>query len=203
MKTASRIAPGARPLRGLFAALLAIALVPLILTVVSPAEAQTAKKPQTTKKGQKTATKAPEDLPNFHQVGPGIYRGAAPTVAGLDRLRAMGIRRIIDLRIAPRTVAKEKEEAKKRGMDWINLPMSGDPPTQKQINTLIAALREAPTTPVFVHCQHGCDRTGCMIGIWRVQEQSWPFAKAWTEMRQYGFDPQWKKLTESVRKRAK
>lgn len=153
-------------------------------------------------KSRASSSKAPaEDLPNFHQVGPGIYRGGAPTVAGLDKLRAMGVRRIIDLRIAPRTVAREKAEVQKRGMDWINLPMSGDPPTEKQVAQLRAALHQAPGTPVFVHCQHGADRTGCMIGIWRVADQGWTFDKTWAEMRKYGFNPHWKKLTNSVQKR--
>src|SRR5476649_2916973 len=67
------------------------------------------------------------DLPNFHAVAPGIYRGAAPTSAGLKRLRTMGVRTVIDLRIAPKTVKKERQEAERLGFKWINLPMSGDP----------------------------------------------------------------------------
>src|SRR3954469_1913100 len=74
------------------------------------------------------------DLPNFHPVSPGIYRGAAPTPAGLRRLKAMGVRTVIDLRIAPKTVKKEKAEAEALGMKWINLPMGEDPPTQAQVD---------------------------------------------------------------------
>ena len=49
---------------------------------------------------------AAPDLPNFHPVGPGIWRGAAPTEAGLRHLKAMGIKTVIDLRIAPKTVKR-------------------------------------------------------------------------------------------------
>lgn len=142
------------------------------------------------------------DLPNFHPVSPGIYRGAAPSVAGLKRLRALGIRTVIDLRIAPKTVRKEKAEAESLGLKWINLPMSGDPPTQAQVDTLLGALKTAPKEPVFVHCQHGADRTGCMLGIYRETQQGWDFDRTYKEMRQYGFKPYYIKLTDAVRKRA-
>lgn len=142
-----------------------------------------------------------QDLPNFHPVGPGIYRGAAPTEDGLKRLKSMGIHTIIDLRIAPKTVKKEKAYAQSLGFQFINLPMGGDPPTQKEVNTLLATLKKAPSEPVFVHCQHGADRTGCMIGIYRVTQQGWQWNNTFAEMRKYGFNPHWTKLSGAVKER--
>ena len=143
------------------------------------------------------------DLPNFHQTAPGIWRGAAPTEAGLRQLKAMGIKTVIDLRIAPKTVKKEGIYARSLGFHWINLPMGSDPPTPKEVSTLLAMLKQAPSSPVFVHCQHGADRTGCMIGIYRVTQQGWSYPRAFAEMRQDGFNPRWVKLSEAVQQRAK
>ena len=143
------------------------------------------------------------DLPNFHQTAPGIWRGAAPTDAGLRQLKAMGVKTIIDLRIAPKTVRREGEEARALGFHWINLPMGSDPPTPKEVSTLLATLKQAPQSPVYVHCQHGADRTGCMIGIYRVTQQGWTFPQAYAEMRQDGFNPRWVKLSQAVQERAK
>jgi protein tyrosine phosphatase (PTP) superfamily phosphohydrolase (DUF442 family) len=108
----------------------------------------------------RAAEKETPDLPNFHTVGPRIWRGAAPTVAGLQKLRAMGVHTIIDLRISPDLVKQEKVEAQQMGFTWINLPMGSDPPTPREVSTFLAALKRAPQEPVFVHCQHGADRTG-------------------------------------------
>lgn len=142
------------------------------------------------------------DLPNFAPVSPGIYRGAAPTTAGLKKLRAMGIRTVIDLRISPKQVKQEKQIAEQLGFKWINLPMGAEPPTSKQVKTLLATLKQAPNEPVFVHCQHGADRTGCMLGIWRITQEGWSYPEAWKEMRYYGFNPHWKLLTGAVQKAA-
>jgi protein tyrosine/serine phosphatase len=150
-----------------------------------------------------TATVKPAELPNFHQVDPGIYRGGAPTDSGLSTLKSLGIHTIIDLRISPRLVKQEKKRALALGFTWINLPMGSEAPTDKQVTTLLAVLARAPGEPVFVHCQHGADRAGCMIGIYRVVVEGWTFQRAWQEMRHYGFNPRWSKLTAAVRSRAK
>lgn len=151
----------------------------------------------------KTPKQSPAGLPNSHQTAEGIYRGGAPTSAGLKTLKAMNIHTIIDLRISPTAVKQEKKTAESMGFVWLNIPMGSEAPTARQVATFLAVLAKAPGEPVFVHCQHGADRAGCMIGIYRVQVQGWSFAKAWAEMRSYGFKPYLGALKEAVRSRAK
>ena len=142
-------------------------------------------------------------LKNFHQVADGIYRGAAPTNTGLKTLKSMGIHTIIDLRISPKQVKAEKKTAEGMGFKWINIPMGKEAPKQKQVDTFLSTLAKAKGEPVFVHCQYGADRTGCMIGIYRVQVEGWTFEKTWQEMRKYGFKPYLNELKEAVRSRVK
>ena len=115
----------------------------------------------------------------------------------------MHIHTIIDLRIEHGLAKQEQKVAQSLGFTWINLPMGREAPTQKQVDTMLALLAKADSEPVFIHCQHGADRTGCMVGIYRVQVQGWTFAQAWTEMRKYGFKPFLSELKEAVRSRVK
>jgi protein tyrosine/serine phosphatase len=142
-------------------------------------------------------------LPNFHKVTDGIYRGAAPSKDGLKSLKKMNIHTIIDLRNSSKQAKTEKQTAEAMGFKWINIPMGKAAPTQKQVDLFLNTLAKAPTQPVFVHCQYGADRTGCMIGIYRVKIQKWSFAKTWPEMRKYGFKPYLCKLKNAVKSRAK
>ena len=148
-----------------------------------------------------SAYAAPE-LPNFAKVDPGLYRGAAPTAEGLGKLKSMGVTTIIDLRIAPKTVRAEKRQVESLGMKFVNLPMGSDPPTPKQVSTFLAITKTAAAHPVFVHCQHGADRTGTMVGIYREVVDGWAFPKTYAEMRRYGFKPYYTRLRDSVRARA-
>lgn len=143
-----------------------------------------------------------QDLPNFGQVGAGFYRGAAPTEAGLEKLKAMGVLTVIDLRIAPHTVAKERKEVKALGLRFVNLPMGSDPPTKSEVATFLQLADGAGQSPIYVHCQHGADRTGTMVGIYREVHDRWSFSQAYAEMRRYGFNSHWAKLRNSVEQRA-
>ncbi|MBI5832577.1 MAG: tyrosine-protein phosphatase [Armatimonadetes bacterium] len=140
-------------------------------------------------------------LPNFHRVEAGIYRGAAPTAQGLKSLRAVGVKTIIDLRIE-KARHQAKRDAEALGFRWVGLPMGKAAPTKQQVNTLLTTLRDESKQPVYVHCQYGADRTGCMIGLFRVTVQDWSFEKAWAEMRRYGFKTFLTEQKETVRKAA-
>ena len=144
-----------------------------------------------------------KNLPNFAAVVPGIWRGAAPTAEGLKALKALGVTTIIDLRIEKKGQAEEDAAAKSLGLKRFRIPMGAEAPTDKQVKEFLGLLAKSSSEPVFVHCQHGADRTGAMVGIWRVTQQGWGFGQTYTEMRKYGFKPWLKDLKGSVEKRAK
>lgn len=141
-------------------------------------------------------------LPNFATVQPGIYRGAAPTAEGLTKLKALGVRTVIDLRIEKKGQKEEEAAVKALGLKRVRIPMGAEAPTEKQVAQFLSLLNNSRTEPVFVHCQHGADRTGAMVGIWRVTHDKWDFARTYTEMRKYGFKPWLKDLKGAVEKRA-
>ncbi len=141
-----------------------------------------------------------EDVPNFAMVTPTILRGGAPTKKGFEELKKAGVKTVIDLRIAPMHVRAERKVVQSLGMTYVNLPMSGDPPTPKQISTWLRLARDKSAARVYVHCQHGADRTGCMVGIYREKYQGWTYNRAFKEMRKYGFNPVWVRLSGTVKK---
>jgi tyrosine-protein phosphatase SIW14 len=143
-----------------------------------------------------------KDIPNFGTVVPNIYRGAAPTANGLKKLQEMGVKTIIDLRIEKKGQPEEAGAAKQLGLNRIRIPMGREAPTKAQVATFMKAMESAGNSPVFVHCQHGADRTGAMVGIYRVTKQGWTFDQAWKEMRKYGFKTFLSELKGSVKSRA-
>ena len=151
-------------------------------------------------------SKKPVDLPNFHQVHSFLYRGGEPTAEGVNQLKALGVKTIIDLRNPGEKKFDEAALAKNLGLDYIAMPMNSAAPTRKQVTTMTDSLKQAQDTQaggsVFVHCAHGSDRTGCMIGIWRVTADKWSYDEAYKEMRKYWFTPKFTKLSGAVKKYA-
>jgi tyrosine-protein phosphatase SIW14 len=144
-----------------------------------------------------------KNVPNFATVAPNIYRGAAPTTEGLKEIKALGIKTIIDLRIEKKGQKEEAAAATALGLQRIRIPMGAEAPNDKQVQLFLATLAASKKSPVFVHCQHGADRTGAMIGIYRATQQHWAFEPIYTEMRNYGFKPFLTALKNSVKQRTK
>ena len=114
----------------------------------------------------------------------------------------MGVETIVDLRIEKRGQEQEAAVAKHLGLTRLRLRMGREAPTGAQVRTFLTTLADAGRRPVFVHCQHGADRTGAMIGIYRVTQQGWDFGRTWSEMRRFGFKPYLSELKQSVATRA-
>ena len=144
----------------------------------------------------------PREIPNFGVVAPGIYRGAAPTAEGLKKLRESGVRTVIDLRIERKGQNEEAATAQALGMERLRLKMGREAPTAKQLAQFLAALDDPSKRPIFIHCQHGADRTSAMVGIWRETRLGWGFDQTYKEMRQYGFNPRLWELKGAVAQRA-
>lgn len=144
-----------------------------------------------------------KDLPNFAVVAPGIYRGAAPTAKGLEELKKLGVAHVIDLRIERKGQDDEAAAAKRLGLQRTRIRMGREAPTIAQVKAFMDIIRQAKTKPVFIHCQHGADRTGAMVGIYRAVDCGWKFDDIWKEMRRYGFKTFLTELKTSVQQRVK
>jgi uncharacterized protein (TIGR01244 family) len=127
------------------------------------------------------------ELPNFHQVNAGLYRGAQPKADGMRKLVALGIRTIISLRAADERSRVEESEARAAGLRYFNIPMEGlSRPKDEQVERALAIMEDAANQPVFVHCKRGADRTGTLIAIYRIMHDGWSSDDALREAKHYG-----------------
>jgi tyrosine-protein phosphatase SIW14 len=127
------------------------------------------------------------ELPNFHKVDNHVYRGAQPTPDGFKKLAQTGIRTVIDLRGAEHSEADEKRIVESAGMRYVSIPMKGmRTPTDDQISRALKVMKDPNAEPVFVHCRRGADRTGAVIGCYRISHDHWDSASALQEASSYG-----------------
>lgn len=147
-------------------------------------------------------TTATSEVPiaNFRQVSETLYRGGHPDAAGMQYLASIGVRTIVDLEVAdfieatPSVIRSELADAAAAGIDVVRAPMSAFEPAlstrfDRQMDEVLATLADPDRGPIYVHCRHGQDRTGLVIGLERVKNEGWAPADAYAEMLEIGFHP--------------
>ena len=158
------------------------------------------------------------NIPNLRQVRPGLWRSGQPkNVFDWEYLRGIGITRAIKLNFET-----EYSDSSARIAGVISYVMSVQPEGDKDLlnnitNTfvrpnpqVIEAAEELidPSVGTLVHCTHGQDRTGYLIGRYRVNSEGWSKDEAYLEMLKFGFHPElhglheaWEEFTPIMKKR--
>ena len=126
-------------------------------------------------------------LPNFHRVSENLYRGGQPTVEGIRRLAALGIKTIISFRDARENVRREQQAAEENGIRFINLHLSNwFAARDAEIHKIIDVIMNPEHHPVFIHCKRGADRTGTVVAVYRMLVEGWTAREAKREAKLRG-----------------
>jgi protein tyrosine/serine phosphatase len=131
-----------------------------------------------------------DDLPNFAMVRDGkILRGAQPTTAGFEKLKALGVKTVINLRDDSATqIQIESQVVTGLGMTFVSAPLSAvRRPRDSDMQRIDAILTNPDLQPVFVHCYFGADRTGLVVGLYRIFHERYDAAVAYEEMVEFGY----------------
>lgn len=131
-------------------------------------------------------------LPNFYLVTSNLYRGAQPTAEGMAQLQALGIRSDVSLRLL-------RSDSRAVHGTTLQCRYFGTVPWRVHRADVVKFLKVAIDTnnlPLFVHCEHGADRTGLMCAMYRIVVCDWTKQQAIDEMEHGGFhfNPGWKKI---------
>jgi protein tyrosine/serine phosphatase len=145
-------------------------------------------------------------IERFQQVDERLYRGAQPTEAGFRRLKELGVRTVVNLRMEPDAKrTNEKQIVESLGMRYIGLPVEdGNFFTRSRripddaIRGFFSIVTAAENGPVFVHCHRGADRTGAVMAFYRIARQGWDSQRALKEAREIGLRSWYRGLQDQI-----
>ena len=128
-------------------------------------------------------------LPNLHRVSLMLYRGARPQAAGFEQLKALGVRTDVNLELFEHELADEQHEtdlAAKAGLGYVHIRSAAWDADDENVVAFLKVMGDPLRLPVFVHCQHGADRTGLMVAMYRIVVEGWSKQEAIAEMTKGG-----------------
>ncbi len=114
-----------------------------------------------------------------------IYRSGQPSPWLLRYLVAHhGIRSLVNLR--GDTPGFESAFAARLGLRIFVLELSASrPPRTDQVERFLRIISDPANQPVLVHCRNGVDRSGYMVGLFRVEKEGWATDRALREMNRF------------------
>jgi len=137
-----------------------------------------------------------KDVPNLHRVSDTLYRSAQPSAEGMNNLKTMGIKTVLNLR----SFHSDRKEIGDTGLAYEHIYMKAWHPEEKEAVRFLQIVTNPGRVPVIVHCQHGADRTGAMCALYRVAVQGWSKEEAIEEMMKggFGFHAVWDNLLQWI-----
>ncbi|MEP7339268.1 MAG: protein tyrosine phosphatase family protein [Acidobacteriota bacterium] len=159
---------------------------------------------------QETKQETKQEVPpirNFLKVNDQFCTGAQPRLEHLAKLKADGVKAILNLRQPSEHRAEEEEaEAKKLGLRYFNIPVVYANPKDEQVDEFLKLTDDPENRPMFIHCTAAI-RVGAFWMIRRVMRDGWTIEKAEEEARKVGLvnaphlDEFVRKYVESHRKK--
>jgi protein tyrosine/serine phosphatase len=137
-----------------------------------------------------------QGLPNLHRISDRLYRSAQPTANGFEELKRMGVKTVVNLR----AFHSDRKPLAEAGLKQEHIYFNTWHPEDEDIVRFLKFVNDTNNAPVLVHCQHGADRTGTMVAIYRIAVEGWSKQEAIKEMvgEQFGFHKVWGNLTRYI-----
>jgi protein tyrosine/serine phosphatase len=133
-----------------------------------------------------TISKSLKGLPNYGSIRGGLSRSGQPNEIGFEHLASIGVDVIIKLdRDEEYSLKKERELFKGSVIDKplnLNTITKGD--ALRIASQVENKLKEGKK--VHVHCKYGKDRTGLVIGTWKIKYKNTSFDEIKKDWKTYG-----------------
>jgi protein tyrosine/serine phosphatase len=138
-----------------------------------------------------------QGLPNAFKVTDTLYRGAQPTAEGFEELKKIGIKTVVCLR----DHHSDKDLLGDTELKYEAIPLNTWSVKEDDIVRFLKIVTDTNNLPLFVHCQHGADRTGTMVATYRMALCGWKKEDAIDEMVNggFGFHKTWDNLVDLLR----
>jgi len=123
---------------------------------------------------------------NFTRVSDLFCTGGQPKLEALEKLKAEGVKSILNLRTPPEhRAADEEAKARELGLKYFNIPVVYRDPKDEQVDEFLKITDDPANRPMLIHCTAAI-RVGAFWMIRRVLRDGWSLEAAEEEAKKIG-----------------
>jgi uncharacterized protein (TIGR01244 family) len=128
----------------------------------------------------------PATIRNFVRVSADFCTGGQPRPDHFARLKAEGVKTVLNLRTPGEHRADEERQAvEQAGLKYFNIPVVYSAPTVEQADEFLRITDDPANRPMFIHCTAAI-RVGGFWLIRRVVRDGWTWDRALEDARKVG-----------------
>lgn len=137
---------------------------------------------------------------NFHIVDNNLWRSSQPNSESIKRMKLHGLKSIINLRGDEQTDIWKKKLSDSLGIKYFSKPMDA---TKEQdldyLKEILSLIEDENNQPVLVHCLGGKDRTGLIVGMYKLKYSNISMEDLKKEIIMYGHDEKYKSIFQALK----
>src|SRR5262245_15515797 len=133
-----------------------------------------------------TDSSDPATIRNFVRASADFCTGGQPRMEHFARLKAEGIKAVVNLRTPQEyNAAEEREAVDKAGLKYFHIPVIYKDPKAEQVDEFLKITDDPANRPMFIHCTAAI-RVGAFWLIRRVVRDGWTWDRALEDARKVG-----------------
>jgi protein tyrosine phosphatase (PTP) superfamily phosphohydrolase (DUF442 family) len=147
-----------------------------------------------------------DQIYNFMALSETLFTGGMPTEDQLKSAAREGVQIVINLapHDVPNALPDEEQLVTSLGMQYVNIPVHWDTPTQDGLDKFMDVLDTCNDRKVLVHCQANF-RASAFVSLYRILRRNWDQDDALQVMHKIWDEdayPVWKMFIEDMLKRS-
>ena len=112
---------------------------------------------------------------NSRRVPAGYMVGGTPTLESVDVMKNAGIKLIFSLSYNTNNIKQLHDKIVASGIEHLNVRMGR---SFAKLPRFLSTVKKYKPSEVYIHCEHGGDRSGSMLAFMLVHFQGWDIAEA-------------------------
>jgi len=110
-----------------------------------------------------------EQIPNYQKIRPDLATSSQPAPEAVQKLKVMGFRTVINLRIPQEGIEKDREAVEAQGLRFVSVPVTPVTFSAKDVEAVTKVLDDRDAGPTLLYCS-SANRVGAVWTVYEVKK---------------------------------